>query len=226
MFNFLVKDRENLNDVLNAGKGYIIPGLTAADHEIEQAIEKVKRFKELISIVSVSLGGNGDVNNWKKALEIAIRSDAGHLNQPFETASFAYGHMAAMKRNDHWINALVAPSGEVGKVKLTSGSVIATEIFVDLVVAMGIPSIKMMPMGGLDHLQELVDLTNIAVRKGVRAIEPAGGIHAGNIGEIVDSVRDCDIEVFIPHIFGSVIDKQTGKTEPVKVSEILHKAGG
>jgi 2-dehydro-3-deoxy-phosphogluconate aldolase len=224
LFNFLAKDEHNLADILEAGRDYIIPGVTAADHTVSEAVEKIKTFKKLVDVVSVGLGGNGNVDNWRKALDIAAMSDAGHVNQPFETASFAMGYLEGQKKSTQWVNALVSPSGKKGTVLLPSGKEVNTEWLVEVVKALGIPSIKMMPVKGVTHLDELVDLTKIAAKKGIRAIEPAGGISEENIKEMVSSVQNSGIELFIPHVFGSAIHPATKETIPEKVAKMIQKA--
>lgn len=224
LFNFLAKDEHNLADVVEAGQGYIIPGVTAADHDVSEAGKKIKTFKKQVDVVSVGLGGNGNVDNWRKALDIAALSDAGHLNQPFETASFAMGYLEGQQRSSQWVNALVTPSGKIGTVRLSSGEEVNTEWLVDMIKALGIPSIKMMPIKGVTHLDELVNLTQIAAKKGIQAVEPAGGISEENIKEIVNSVQNSGIELFIPHIFGSVIHPATRETIPEKVATMIQKA--
>jgi 2-dehydro-3-deoxy-phosphogluconate aldolase len=223
LFNFLAKDDKNLQDVLEAGNGYIIPGITAADHEVEKAVHKIHQFKKVIEVVSVGLGGNGNTDNWKKALEIAVGSEAGHVNQPFETASFAMGFIAGKQKETQWVNALVAPSGKVGTVRLASGKEVNTEWLVEMIKELGIPSIKLMPIKGLTHLDELVYLTQISAKKGIRAIEPAGGISKENIKDILNGVKNTGIELFIPHIFGSTIHPTTKETIPEEVATILKK---
>lgn len=223
LFNFLAKDEHNLADIVDAGQGYIIPGVTAADHDVSEAVQKIKTFKKLVDVVSVGLGGNGNVDNWRKALEIAALSDAGHINQPFETASFAMGYLEG-QQTSQWVNALVSPSGKIGTVCLSSGKEVHTEWLVEIVKALGIPSIKMMPVKGVTHLDELVNLTQLAAAKGIRAIEPAGGISEENIKEIVNSVQNSGIELFIPHIFGSAIHPATKETIPEKVATMIQKA--
>ena len=65
LFNFLAKDVTNLKAIMEAGQGYIIPGITAHDHEIQDAVRIIHEFKNLVETVSVGLGGNGNKDNWK-----------------------------------------------------------------------------------------------------------------------------------------------------------------
>ncbi|MDY0409274.1 KDGP aldolase [Paracerasibacillus soli] len=164
----------------------------------------------------------GNTANWKKVLDIAVASNPGHINQPFETATYAKGYVDGKGIPKQLVNALVQPTGEVGKIKLANSSkILLVEDFIEVAVSLGIESIKMMPVKGTQHLEELIYLTQIAAAKGIRGVEPAGGIDASNIKEIINGVKDIDIAFFMPHIFGSTIDKLTGKTIPSKVREII-----
>ena len=120
---------------------------------------------------------------------------------------------------------LVTPAGKVGYVKL-SGVEIKVEDLVDLALGMGVESIKFMPLKGLTHLEELVYLCKVAAEKGIVSVEPAGGISADNIVEIVNAVRGTGIPVFMPHIFGSTIDKENGRTIPEEVAKIIRLVRG
>jgi 2-dehydro-3-deoxy-phosphogluconate aldolase len=225
LFNFLAKDQENAKEIIEAGEGYIVPGIVSSDFEkIEEGIRKVEELKEVSPIVSIGLGDNGNPANWDKVLEIAEGSNPGHINQPFEKSSYSRGYLQA-KGLDQIVNGLVAPAGKVGYVKV-AGMEIKVENLVDLALSMGINSIKFMPLKGTTHLEELVYLCEIAAEKGITAIEPAGGISVENIAVIVDAVRGTGIPVFMPHIFGSTIDKETGQTIPEEVAKILAAVRG
>ncbi|MDY0393795.1 KDGP aldolase [Virgibacillus halophilus] len=228
LFNFLAKDRNNTAAVMEAGFGYVVPGIVSDKFDsIKAAAEKVVELKSVTDTVSVGLGGGGNTSNWKKVLEIAAASNPGHINQPFETATYATGYLDGNDIPKQLVNALVQPTGEVGKIKLAnSGKVLLVEDFVEIAVSLGLMSIKMMPVKGTQHLEELIYLTKIAANKGIRGVEPAGGIDASNIKDILIGVKDIDIAFFMPHIFGSTIDKDTGETNPAKVREILAKVEG
>lgn len=228
LFNFLASDRDNAAAVMEAGSGHVVPGIVSDKFDsIEAAAKKVAELKSVTDTVSIGLGGGGNTANWKKVLEIAVASHPGHLNQPFETAAYATGYLDGNDIPGQLVNALVQPTGEVGKIKLAnSGKVMLVEDFVEVAVGLGLVSIKMMPVKGTQHLDELIYLTKIATAKGIRGVEPAGGIDASNIRDIMIGVKDIDIEFFMPHIFGSTIDKETGETIPAKVREILTEVEG
>ncbi|HYK71618.1 MAG TPA: KDGP aldolase [Pseudoneobacillus sp.] len=225
LFNFLAKDKENAQEIIKAGEGYIVPGIVSSDFEnIEDGVKKVEELKEVTPIVSIGLGDNGNPANWDRVLEIAAGSNPGHINQPFEKSSFSRGYLQG-KGIDQVVNGLVAPTGKVGYVKV-SGLEVKVEDLVDLALSMGIESIKFMPLKGLVHLDELVYLCKVAAEKGIVSVEPAGGISADNIVEIVNAVKDTCLSVFMPHIFGSTIDKETGRTIPEEVAKIVQLVRG
>lgn len=228
LFNFLAQDAENAANVMEAGHGYVVPGITSDNfNSAEGAVKKIKELKSVSNIVSVGLGGSGNVDNWKKVLDIAAASEPGHLNQPFETAAYSLGYLDGKDRQKQLVNALVKPAGEVGKIQLAnSGNRIKVEEFISIASNLGIESIKMMPVNGTEHLDELIYLTKVAQANGIRGIEPAGGINASNIKDILAGVKDIEVEFFMPHIFGSTIDKQTGETIPGKVMELYEQVEG
>src|SRR5690625_3990653 len=87
---------------------------------------------------------------------------------------------------------------------------------------MGIHSIKFMPLNGTVHLEELIKLTEIASKYGIKGVEPAGGITPDNIVDILEGVKHIDIEFFMPHIFGSAIDPVTVNTS-IEIVQYIYK---
>lgn len=228
LFNFLANDRNNAEAIIEAGSGYVVPGIVSDKFDtVDAAAKKVEELKSITNTVSIGLGGGGNPANWEKVLEMAAASSPGHINQPFETASYARRYLDKKGVPAQLVNALIQPTGEAGKIKLAvSQQVMQVEEFIEIARGYGIESIKMMPIKGTQHLEELVYLTRVAAAKGIRGVEPAGGIDVNNIKAILTGVKDIDIDFFMPHIFGSTIDKSTGATIPAKVSEILAEAEG
>src|SRR5699024_9802619 len=227
LFNFLAKDKKNAADIMEAGGGYVVPGIASDQYQsIDDAISKVQELKTVTNTISIGLGGGGDTSNWRKVLDIAAASYAGHLNQPFETASYTQGFLEG-KEQKQLVNALVHPTGEKGKIQLAnSKKTMSVENFSAIASALEIPGRKLMPLKGLEHLEELIYLTKMASVYGIRGVEPAGGINLDNIGKIVEGVKDIDIEFFMPHIFGSAIDSITGNTIPETVKMFYTKVEG
>ncbi|MFC4619064.1 KDGP aldolase [Camelliibacillus cellulosilyticus] len=221
-FNFLAKDKENAEAIVAAGDGLVVPGIAAADFSsVTDAVKVVKRLKEAAPIVSIGLGGDGNIENWRKVLDIAEAANPGHINQPFNTAAYARGYLDA-KGHPHIVNALVRPSGTVGTILLPNGQEMAVDFFAALANDLGIQSVKLMPVKGLKHLEELVALSSALAAVGVQGIEPAGGIQPEHIKPMYEAVRKTGIQWMMPHIFGAAIDKETGRTIPDVVHGMIN----
>lgn len=222
-FNFLAKDKDNAEDIVRVGNGRVVPGIAAADFEsVDEAVAVVKEMKQVAPVVSIGLGGNGNIAMWKKALDIAARANPGHLNQPFKTAVYAKGFLDA-KGVPQIVNALVTPSGKKGTVKLSNGAEIPVETFAVTAGELGIESVKFMPMNGLQHLEELVALTSALAKAGVKGIEPAGGIAADHVEPLYQALKNTGIQWIMPHIFGAAMDKETGRTRLDIVQNIVNQ---
>ncbi|MDY0409275.1 KDGP aldolase [Paracerasibacillus soli] len=58
LFNFLASDRDNAAAVMEAGSGYVVPGIVSDKFDsIETAAEKVAELKSVTDMVSIGLGG-------------------------------------------------------------------------------------------------------------------------------------------------------------------------
>ncbi|MBC2256306.1 KDGP aldolase family protein [Listeria ivanovii] len=217
LFNFLAKDKKNGKEVMDAARGYAVPGIVATNYEtIEEAAKAMNELQAVAEVVSVGLGGGGDWNNWRNVLHIARLNPDCHINQPIETAGLTNQLLP-----ETYTNALVRPTGKIGIVKLSSGDEITAEKAVDYCLSAGIPSIKFMSIEGTKHLDELIYLTKVAADKGIYGIEPAGGIGAENIHEITTAIKETGIPFYMPHIFGKTIDKTTGRTKPEEIEKIM-----
>src|SRR5690625_1841332 len=94
IINFLVKNKKNAKKILEAGDGFVVPGIVAADYEDTAAgAKKVKELKEVTDIISIGLGGGGNPQYAERVVEIASLSDPGHINQPFEKAAYSRGFL-------------------------------------------------------------------------------------------------------------------------------------
>lgn len=225
LFNYLVKDLQNLEEIVNAGGGYVVPGVSAANLSfVMETLEQINAFKKISKVISVSLGDHGNPRNWKRVLKIALLANPGHINQPFETSSYTDGYLKGIQK-PQLVNGLIMPTGDKERVKLPlSNQVIKTEKFMALAKASNLQSIKLMPVKGTEHLEELVHITRLAATYGIKGVEPAGGITVDNIREILLAVKDIDIEFFMPHIFGSAMDPVTMRTNPEIVKQIYEQA--
>lgn len=228
--NFLAKDKENGEEVFKAIDGYTAVGVLSNQFSsIEQGIEYVKDFQKSVPVVSVGLGA-GDPTQFQKAALIAAATNPGHVNQVFTGAGYAAGALKALGAEDTAINVLISPTGIVGKVKISTGELSSKEkdaiVDVDTAMAMVLDmkahAIKFFPMGGLKSLAELREVAKACVRHNIPMLEPTGGITIENFKEITKVCLDEGVKRVMPHIYGAVINKATGKTNIEDVKKVYN----
>ncbi|KMV72834.1 hypothetical protein BOM23_05900 [Erwinia sp. OLMDLW33] len=102
-----------------------------------------------------------------------------------------------MSGNAHTcINALVSPSGQPGRVIISTGE----------------RSGQQQPV-----------LAESAVRQGMTMIEPTGGIDLANFSVILETCLRAGVPKVMPHIYSSIIDKQSGRTRPEDVANLMQQ---
>ena len=218
--NVLAKDLANAKEIYEAAEGHVVVGLLSKNYEkIEEGVLEVKEYLKELGVVSVGLGG-GDPSQFEKAAIIASKTDPGHVNQVFTGAAYAAGAIKTMGYERTYINVLISPTGEPGKVKINTGELSEKEepaiVNVDTAVAMikdmRAHSVKFFPMDGLKSANELKEIVKASERGNLELIEPTGGIGLDNFEEILKICIDSKIPRIMPHIYGSIIDKETGLT--------------
>lgn len=228
VINCLAKDIHNAKEILDAGEGHIAIGLLSTRHStIEKNIEEVKEFKKEIPLISVGLGG-GSPKQWHMAAHIAANTDPGHVNQVFPAAGYTKGLLEGKKCSGTVVNALISPTGTVGRVKINTGifSDVNDDSF-DLKTTLlmmkdiGLNSVKFFNMKGLTYLDELSAVASACKEVGIEMIEPTGGLTPENVGQIIETCRNSGVKYIMPHIYSSIIDKETGNTIPEKVFDIF-----
>lgn len=219
--NFLAKDKENGRDVYNAIEGYTAIGVLSKQfNTVEEGIKYVKDYMEYVPVVSVGLGA-GDPTQFEKAALISAATDPGHVNQVFTGAAYAAGALKVSGAENTAINVLISPTGIIGKVKISTGELSSKEnpaiVDVDTAMAMIIDmkaqGVKYFPMEGLKSKDELKAVAEACARCGVPMIEPSGGVNLSNFKEITKICLDAGVEKVMPHIYGAVVDKESGKTK-------------
>ena len=232
--NVLAKDLENALAVYEAAEGHVVIGLLAKKYNtIEEGIKEAEKYIEKFGAVSVGLG-SGDPSQFEKAALIAAATDPGHVNQVFTGAGYAAGALRARHFNRTYINVLMSPTGQPGKVKINTGelsgktadAIVDTDTAVAMLKDMKAHSVKFFPMDGLKGAEELKEVVKASERAGLELIEPTGGIDTENFEEIVKICLNSNIPRIMPHIYGSIIDKKTGltRTEDIKkMYEIIKK---
>ena len=232
--NVLAKDLENALAVYEAAEGHAVVGLLSKKYNtVEEGVKEVQEYLGKLGVVSVGLGA-GDPSQFEKAALIAAQTDPGHVNQVFTGAGYAAGALKASGFSRTYINVLMSPTGEPGRVKISTGELSEKEkaaiVDVDTAVAMlkdmRAHSVKFFPMGGLKSLEELKEVAKASERGNLELIEPTGGIDLENFEEILKVCVESSIPRIMPHIYGSIIDKETGLTrveDIKKLYEIVKK---
>ncbi|MDR2008587.1 MAG: KDGP aldolase [Alphaproteobacteria bacterium] len=226
--NCLAKDITNAIDVNNALQGHACVGLLSSNFDsVEAAVLEVKKYLEVLPCVSVGLGaGNPSFSNM--AALIAGETDAGHVNQTFPFAGFTAGYLQGREAHKTIINALVSPTGVLGKVRVATGvlssqvadGIIDVESAIALILDMGAHSLKFFPMGGLKHIEEFKYICGVAANMGMELIEPTGGIDEHNLMPIMEAALNAGVKKCMPHIYTSIINKESGLTEIAKIEKI------
>jgi len=219
--NLLAKDIPNAKDVESLLDGNVFIGILSKDFEnTEAAVKYFREFKREIKTISVGLG-DGDPKQWEMAAEIAADTDPGHVNQVFTTAPYTLGMLKERGCTRTIVNALISPSGELGKVIISTGpysselkpAAVDIQTALSMLKDTGIMSVKFFHMGGLKHIDELKEVAKACAKIGIPIIEPTGGITSDNLYKIVKVCIDAGCQKVIPHVYSAAIDKETGLTD-------------
>jgi len=227
VFNVLAKDLENAKELAEVAGDRVLIGVMVKDFSSEaEAIRQVQSFKENGVPVSVGLGA-ADPTMWKKVADVSVQTKPHHVNQIFPAAGYTLGRL---EENGEFpiINGVVEPSGTPGQVYITTGPVstdykekVSCEVAASMLAEIGIQSVKFYPIEGAKRLDEVAAMAKAAANAGLKIFEPTGGISVDNVHEIVKTCLDNGIETVIPHLYTSLIDKETGITEITKMKQLL-----
>lgn len=226
--NCLAGSLENAKQIYDAAEKHVLVGVLSGNYpDVSSAVEDMKKYNELLEgNLSVGLGG-GNPNQWRAVAEIAKEVKANHFNQVFTAVGYTRANVG---NNDSFVNCLVSPTGTVGKVKVSTGplsskadiaAVIDVETAILMAKDMGASSLKFFPMGGLKCRDELVAVAK-ACAKYDFMLEPTGGIDLNNFEEILKIILDCGVKKVIPHVYSSIIDKESGNTKIEDVTTLLN----
>ena len=206
--NVLGGSLENARDIYEAAEHHVEVGVLTANYpDVPSAVEDMNKYMDVLEgNLSVGLGG-GNPNQWRAVAEVAKSIKANHFNQAF----CAVGWTRANVGNDEChINAMVAPSGTPGLVKISTGpmskdcaepALVPVDTCIAMVKEMGGNSLKFFPQNFI--------------------LEPTGGITLDNFEEIMHIILDAGVEKVIPHVYSSIIDKATGCTRIEDVKALL-----
>lgn len=225
--NVLANSVENAKEVYEAAEGFVLVGVLSKDYPtIEEAVAAMKNYgKEIDEAVSIGLGA-GDNRQAAVVAEIAKHYPGSHINQVFPAVGATRANLGEKKS---WINSLVSPTGRVGYVNISTGPVSAAQdehaivpikTAIALVRDMGGNALKYFPMKGLSTEDEFRAVAQACGEEGF-ALEPTGGIDKENFETILRIALEANVPQVIPHVYSSIIDKNTGKTNVEDVRELL-----
>jgi uncharacterized protein (TIGR03581 family) len=225
--NVLANSVENAKEVFEAAEGYVLVGVLSKDYPtVEEAVAAMKEYgKEIDEAVSIGLGA-GDNRQAAVVAEIAKYYPGSHINQVFPSVGATRANLG---EKDSWINSLVSPTGRVGYVNISTGPVSAAQdehaivpikTAIALVRDMGGNALKYFPMNGLSSENEFRAVAQACGEEGF-ALEPTGGIDKENFETILRIALEANVPQVIPHVYSSIIDKETGKTNVEDVRELL-----
>ena len=226
--NVLAKDIDNAKEIVEAIDGHVAIGVLSKQFKtVEEGIVEVKKWLKEIPTVSVGLG-SGDPTQWEKAAKIAAATDPGHVNEVFTGAPVAAGMLMANGATNTMINSLMSPTGIVGKVKISTGplsrngegAIVDVETAVLMLKDMAVDSVKFFPMGGLKSIDELKAVAQACAKYDLPLLEPTGGINVENFKEILKVCLDAGVNRVMPHLYNSIVDKTTGKTNVEDIKKL------
>ncbi|WP_088066758.1 KDGP aldolase [Gottfriedia luciferensis] len=229
IFNVLAKDLENAKEIAEIGGDRVLIGVMMKGFESEEAaIAHVQAYQENGVHVSVGLGA-GDPSMWKMVANVSSITKPKHINQVFPAAGYTLGRMEQVDSKNTIVNALIEPSGEVGKVIISTGpssyekrEKVSCDMAASMLSEIGVHSVKFYPIDAVNRLDEVAAMVRAAVDAGINVFEPTGGIDMENVQVIVETCLENGAELVIPHLYTSLVDKDSGKTEVEKVKRLLN----
>lgn len=228
LFNVLAKDLENAKAISQFDKSRVLVGVMVKNFATDkEAVEQVQSYMEQGILTSVGLGA-GDPSMWKRVADVSAECKPYHINQVFPAAGYTKGRLDAIRQDSFIVNSLLEPTEEPGMVYVSTGAVsrerkeaVTCETAAKLMADIGLPSVKFFPVGGLEKLEHIKSMVNAAVKEGISIFEPTGGIDMENVYEIVKVCIEAGAETVIPHLYTSLIDKETGETKPEYIKTLV-----
>lgn len=226
--NVLARDVENAKQIVDTTEGRALIGIMVKGYpSVASAVEAIEAYQQAGIPVSVGLGA-GDPTQWKKVAQVAALTRPEHVNQVFPAAGYTLGSLQAVGSEHTLVNALIAPSGTPGKVIVATGPIsqevpdeLSCEAAAAMLAEIGVHSVKFYPVNGVERLDEIKEMAKAAVRYGIPVFEPTGGIDEKSIRSIVDVCLEAGVQEVIPHIYTSIVDKETRLTRMDQIEALL-----
>jgi uncharacterized protein (TIGR03581 family) len=224
--NVLAGSIDNAKDIYKAAQGHVVCGVLTKNYpDNATCISDLKKYQSAVNnAISVGLGA-GDPKQSLMVSEVSKVIQPQHVNQVFTGVGYS---RALLGQKDTIINGLVSPTGKVGYVNIATGPRSSKEMAADIPVTtaiallkdMGGSSFKLFPMKGLAHKDEFTYIAK-ACADNEFSLEPTGGINLNNFETILKIALDAGVKRILPHIYSSIIDKDTGLTRPGDVSKLF-----
>ena len=227
--NVLGGSVDNAREIYEVAEGHVAVGVLTADYPTPEAfVEASGAYMDVLEgNLSVGLGG-GNPAQWHAVAEVAKSVKANHFNQAFCAVGWTRANLGS---DECHVNAMVAPSGTPGLVKVSTGplsreckkpALVDVDTTIAMVREMGGNSLKFFPMGGLKVADELKAVAEACARQDF-ILEPTGGIDLENFDQIMGIILGAGVPKVIPHVYSSIIDKATGSTRTEDVKALLAK---
>ena len=224
--NVLAGSVANAKEIYEAADGHVVCGVLTKNYpDNDSCIADLKKYQSAVNnAISVGLGA-GDPNQSKMVSEVSQVIQPQHVNQVFTGVGYS---RALLGQDQTIINGLVSPTGKVGYVNIAKGPLsskeMATEVPVTTAIAllkdMGGSSFKFFPMKGLAHKAEYKYIAKACAANDF-SLEPTGGIDLENFEAILDIALEAGVTRILPHVYSSIIDKDTGLTKPDDVAKLF-----
>lgn len=225
--NVLASSIDNAKEIFEAAEGYVLAGVLSKNYaSAEEAAAAMKDYgREIDDAVSIGLGA-GDNRQAAVVAEIARHYSGSHINQVFPAVGATRANLG---HKDSWINSLVSPAGRPGYVNISTGpssaaqneqAIVPVKSAIALVRDMGGQVLKYFPMNGLSCEEEFRAVAKACGEEDF-ALEPTGGIDKENFEMILRIAIDANVPMIIPHVYSSIINKETGDTNASDVRELL-----
>lgn len=219
--NVMAKDIDNAIEVYKAVERNVYVAVISKNFDSNKScIEYVNRLKKYVDAISIGLGG-GDPNQWKMVMEVAGETNVAHINQVFTSSIYAKGYLEAKGFQNTIVNSLISPTDNPKKVKISTGAtsslrkgaIVDVNTAASMLKEVGLDSVKFYNMEGTKYIDSLKEMAKACVKEEIGIIEPTGGITPKNISDIVKVCLDAGCNKIMPHVYTSIIDKTTGKTD-------------
>lgn len=228
--NVLAKDIDQAKEIYQITEGHVLIALLAANYQtIKEAVQEMKAFHQVIDgAISVGLGA-GDPNQTDRVIEILQSYIPEHVNQTFTKVKES---RKILHQTKTWVNALVQPAEDPTFVNIATGpesltgkrQFVPIETAIQRVRKMGGNSLKFFPMNGLETKEQYERVAKVCARENL-PLEPTGGITItlDNFYEIVDIALKAGVPKVIPHVYSSIVEEETGKTNLLAVKMLYEQ---